>query len=72
MPEHQIRFNDPDDDDRKRIDKSGRLYVGKDFAGETVEYAVERVPIEDLTESEREADARLEDNPEEPKASSDD
>lgn len=35
------------DVDEKRVDQQGRLYVGRDLAGETVEYAIVAVKDDD-------------------------
>jgi hypothetical protein len=41
MASHTI--DDPDDAGKKRVAKDGRLFLGEEFEGERVEYAVRRV-----------------------------
>jgi hypothetical protein len=45
-----VKVSDPDSMERKRVDSSGRIYVGKEAAGKEYEVVLKRVESEGTDE----------------------
>lgn len=53
----EYRMDDPDETGTKSADSQGRLFLGKEYEGETIEYAIKVVSTEDEQGSVRKFEA---------------